>query len=203
MMVVMTMWLPRVACSQAGMKAQAAPKAKAAIAPRRPFAHQGRLVSKARQTSADAEAAEIGLTLAADIEQAAVEGDRDRKAGEDEIGRVIEREAEALAIAERAVDHQAHRLEGILADEQDDQPGKQERRREVEQGEQADSRPSAEAGRPGRSSPTPCPLRWTACCGRAPRLILPPRGRRCRPSSGRGRSRWHRDRARRRCGRRT
>ena len=29
MIVVMTMWLPRFACSQAGMKAQAAPKAKA------------------------------------------------------------------------------------------------------------------------------------------------------------------------------
>ncbi len=44
---------------------------------------------------ADAEAGDIGLALAADVEQAAMEGDRDGKAGEDEVGRIVEREGEA------------------------------------------------------------------------------------------------------------
>ena len=58
---------------------------------------------KARQTKRDAEAGDIGLAVAADVEQAGMEGDRDRKAGEDEVGGVEEREADALGIAERAL----------------------------------------------------------------------------------------------------
>ena len=53
---------------------------------------------------ADAEAGDIGLALAADVEQAAMEGDGDRKTGEDEVRRVVERVAEAGAAAECAVD---------------------------------------------------------------------------------------------------
>ena len=49
-----------------------------------------------------AEAGDIGLALDADVEQAGVEADRDREAGEDEARRVIEREADAFEIAERA-----------------------------------------------------------------------------------------------------
>ena len=47
-----------------------------------------------------AEAADSRLPLAADVEQPGMEGDRDREAGEDEVGGVEEREAERLAGAE-------------------------------------------------------------------------------------------------------
>ena len=45
----------------------------------------------------DAEAAEIGLALGADIEKPGMEGDREGKAGEDEVGRVEQRVADARA----------------------------------------------------------------------------------------------------------
>ena len=51
-----------------------------------------------------AEAGDIGLALAADVEQAGMEGDRHREPGEDEVGGVEQREADALAVAEGAVD---------------------------------------------------------------------------------------------------
>ena len=120
MMVVMTMWLPRFACSQAGINAQAAPKAKAATVAEQPVQppRQRRIEGEADERHA--EAADIGLPLAADVEQAGMEGDRDRQAGEDEVGGVEQREADALAIAERAVEHEPHGLERVLADDQDD-----------------------------------------------------------------------------------
>ena len=49
-----------------------------------------------------AQAGDIGLALDADVEEARVKADRDREAGEDEAGGVIEREADAFEIAERA-----------------------------------------------------------------------------------------------------
>ena len=87
MIVVMTTWLPRLACSQPGMKAQTAPKAVAA----RMASGSGedaRQPGKARQASATPMPAIVGLALAADVEQAGMEGDRDGEAGEDEIRRV-------------------------------------------------------------------------------------------------------------------
>ena len=82
--------------------------------------------SKAEADQRDAEAADIGLALAADVEQAGMEGDGDGEAGEDEVGGVVEREADALAVAERAVDHEPHGLERVLADDEDDQAGDEE-----------------------------------------------------------------------------
>ena len=51
----------------------------------------------------DAEAGDIGLAVAADVEEAGMEGDGDGEPGEDEVRGVEEREADALGIAEGAV----------------------------------------------------------------------------------------------------
>ena len=45
MIVVMTMWLPRLACSQAGMKAQAAPNSAEASTASKATTGQGQPVS--------------------------------------------------------------------------------------------------------------------------------------------------------------
>ena len=88
-----------------------------------------------------AEARDIGLPLDADVEQAGVEADRHRKAGEDEAGRVIKREADALEIAERAGDQDLHRFERVLADRQHDEAGNDEGGRDVDERNQRDVGP--------------------------------------------------------------
>ena len=125
MIVVMTTWLPRLAWSQPGMKAQTAPNAAAARMASGSATMPGRPAGS-EPTSASAEAADIGLPLAADVEQAGVEGDGDGEAGEDEVGGVVERVADRLAVAERAVDQELGGLERVLADQEDDQPGDEE-----------------------------------------------------------------------------
>ena len=52
MIVVMTTWLPRLACSQAGMKAHAAPNRAAAAMASGMVMYQGMYLSSARHTSA-------------------------------------------------------------------------------------------------------------------------------------------------------
>ena len=54
----------------------------------------GRYASSSQDDKRAAKAGDIGLPLAADVEQAGMEGHRDGKAGEDEIGRVVERVAD-------------------------------------------------------------------------------------------------------------
>ena len=84
MMVVMTTWLPKRACSQAGMKAQAAPnRAAPRDRQREDAATTAGCVSKRERDQRDAEAADIGLPLAADIEEAGVErhGDGQARSG--------------------------------------------------------------------------------------------------------------------------
>jgi hypothetical protein len=56
---------------------------------------------KARPTRPDAEAADVGLPLAADVEQAGVVGDGHGEAGEDEVRRVEERVADRVLGARR------------------------------------------------------------------------------------------------------
>ena len=58
--------------------------------------HAGRYAVEREDDEADAQPAEIGLALAADVEQAGMEGDRHREAGEDEVGGVVERVADRL-----------------------------------------------------------------------------------------------------------
>src|SRR5690606_2109509 len=69
--------------------------------------------------------------------QAAMKGDRDRQAGEDEIGGIIQREADAFAIAEGALDQQACGAQRTLADGEHDETRDQERHREIDQRDQA------------------------------------------------------------------
>jgi hypothetical protein len=66
--------------------------------------YQGTNWSSQRQGSATPRPADIGLALAADVEQAAMKSDGDRKSGEDEVGGVVQGEADALAVAEGALD---------------------------------------------------------------------------------------------------
>ena len=92
------------------MKAQAAPNSADADYGQRDDDHHGQVAQRQADES-DAQAAEIGLALGADIEQPGMEGDREGKAGEDEIRRIEQRVAEARAIAEGAVEHDAQALQ--------------------------------------------------------------------------------------------
>src|SRR4051794_14386493 len=98
--------------------------------------HGCREVAGGERHEREAETPDIGLPLAADVEQAGVIGHGDGEAGVDEVGRVVERVADRLAVAERAVDEELGGLERILADQEDDQPGDEEGEQEVEEGEQ-------------------------------------------------------------------
>ncbi len=98
----------------------------------------------------DAEAADVGLPLAADVEQAAVEGDRDRETREDEAGRVKQGVADRLAVAERAVDQELDRLERVLAEQQHEQARDEERRRQIEQWQEAKIDPGRQLPRARR-----------------------------------------------------
>ena len=79
--------------------------------------------SRPRPTDRGAQPRHIGLALAADVEQPGMKGDRHGKAGEDEVGGVVEQIAPALERAHGALEHDPHGLERIFADDQHDQPG--------------------------------------------------------------------------------
>ena len=87
------------------------------------------------------DARHVGLALAADVEQAGMEGHRHGQAGEDEVGGVVEQVAPALERAHRALQHDPHGLERILADDEDDEARDQQRHGEVEQRDQPDIHP--------------------------------------------------------------
>src|SRR5271165_6830113 len=90
------------------------------------------------------ETGDIGLALHADVEETGVEADCDREAGEDETRRVIEREADALEIAERAGDENLHRLERVLADRQHDEAGNDESGGDVDERNERDVGPGGQ-----------------------------------------------------------
>jgi hypothetical protein len=69
MMVVMTTWLPRLACSQPGMKAQKPPTAAAGEHGQRERSPPGQELQLQRHDD-DAEPGDVGLPVAADVEQA-------------------------------------------------------------------------------------------------------------------------------------
>ncbi len=142
MIVVMTTWLPRQACSTAGTAAQAAPNSIAAASTIGGSTVQRRQVVAERQRrQRGADAAQHRLAFAADVEQPRMKCHRDRQAGEDEGRRVVQRVAQADAAAEGALDQQRQRLPRVLADEQHDEAGDEQRERKVEA-----------AGRQGRAS---------------------------------------------------
>ena len=137
------MWLPRQACSQAGTAAQAAPNSAAATMPIGHHQPDRQVAVERQDRQAAAQPAEIGLALAADVEQAAMEGDRHGQAGEDEVGGVVERVADRLRRADRARDQQLERMERIDADDAHDDADGQEGERDVDQRQQRRCRPSA------------------------------------------------------------
>ena len=106
----------------------------------------GQHCAKRQGDDGDAETTEIGLPLAADVEQPAMESDGDGEPGEDEVRRVIEREADALAIAERALDHQPRRLDRAFADDQHDEPGDEEGDDEIDQRDHPEIDPDRQLG---------------------------------------------------------
>src|SRR5690606_22525623 len=80
----------------------------------------------------------------ADVEQPAMEGDGDREAGENEVRRVIEGEAEPVAIAERAIEHDAHRFDRIFPHRQHHDAADDEGQRHVEDRQQDDIDPAGQ-----------------------------------------------------------
>jgi hypothetical protein len=119
MMVVMTMWLPRQACSQAGTRPSRAKRGGRDDADRDQDRRR-QVAVEGQHGEPAAQAADIGLALAADIEQAAMEGDGHGKPGEDEVGRVVERVADRLRRADRARHQQAQGVQWIDADQAHD-----------------------------------------------------------------------------------
>src|SRR5262249_984242 len=105
--------------------------------------------------------------LAADVEQAGMEGDRDGKAGEDEIGGVVERVADRLGRADGADDEQPERVQGIDADDAHDDADGDEGKRDVDQRHERNLRPAGQ--RPPRWAPPSTPLG----AGCAPAIMRP------------------------------
>ena len=83
-----------------------------------------------------AQAPEGGLSFAADVEEPGVERDRRAEPREDEIRRVEQRVAPAIARAERAGDHEPQRLERVQSEIEDHQPGNHERDQDRQQRDQ-------------------------------------------------------------------
>ena len=79
MIVVITTWLPRRACSQPGTNAQAAPQAAATTTAAGMTSAVGQPPAP-RQRSATPRPADVRLALGADVEEPAVEGDGDGQA---------------------------------------------------------------------------------------------------------------------------
>ena len=136
MIVVITTWLPRLACSQPGIRPQTPPnRAAARIASG--MLRSARQPAEIDPDQPEPEPAQIGLPLAADVEQPGMEGHRHRQPGEDQVGGIVERVAHRLAIAEGTVDQGLHGLDRALAEQDDDEAGDQERQRQVEQRQEA------------------------------------------------------------------
>jgi hypothetical protein len=89
-----------------------------------------------------AEAGDIGLPFAADIEEAGVKGDRDRQPGEHEVGGVVERVADRDRVIDGAPRHDAHRVDGVDADDEHHQAGDQQGLDQVDDRHQADIDPA-------------------------------------------------------------
>src|SRR5690606_9221326 len=98
------------------------------------------------------EAADIGVALAAEIDQAAMEGGVERKAGEDEARRVLERVVTDGPRPESALDVQPGGLERALADEGHDETGNEEGDDEINQRNQAVVGPGGKLGVGGAHS---------------------------------------------------
>ena len=128
-----------------------------------------------------AEASDIALPLDANVEQPGVKANGDRKAGEDEAGRVEQRVADPFEIAERAQDKALHGLERILADRQHDKAGDDEGGGDIDQRDERDVRPGGQ-GLQRRAhaarSLTPAIRRPRSCAlvssGRRSPVIRPP-----------------------------
>ena len=96
-----------------------------------------------------AEAPHHGLALATDVEQAGVEGDRHGKAGEDEVGGVVERVADRLRRAEGSHQQELQRMEGFDADEARDEADNKEGQRDIDQRQYGDFDPARQRSTSG------------------------------------------------------
>src|SRR5690606_30984077 len=94
----------------------------------------------------DAEPADIGLALRADIEQPRMIGQRHGQTRKDEIGGVIERVAEARTIAEGAIEHDTHGFDGVLAHGEHDEAADEKRQDDIENGQQDHVGPARQGG---------------------------------------------------------
>src|SRR5690606_23005572 len=129
----------------------------------------------------DTKPGHIGLAIATDIEQATMRRNGDGKAGEDEIGGVIERIADVVAIAEGAGDDGPDGGDRVLADHQHDEARHQNGQQQVEQRQEGNISPARQgterAHDTGLSSTTPAIIRpsWpsVAVAGSASPTILP------------------------------
>ena len=159
MIVVMTMWLPRWACSHAGTKAHATPARHAGQHRQRQQQRRGQPASRASSTTPDAQPAQRGLAFGADVEMPAMEGHRDREAGEDEVGRVVQRVAPASALPKAPSSSRRTACSGLWPMAQHHQAGGRQRQRHVQHRQQRRCRSSAAARRGACFMPRACPIR--------------------------------------------
>ena len=121
MMVLMTSCEPKRAFSTPGIAPQTPPATIAGEDKhmRNQQPRRGRF-AKVMPTQAVANARHVELSFGADVQQAAAKGHRHREAGEDQRRRVEERVADAVRPGEGAADEQLVGLDGIVADEEDE-----------------------------------------------------------------------------------
>jgi hypothetical protein len=104
--------------------------------------HGRQVGAQAQRRQARAQAAHDGLPLAADVEQAAMEGDGHRQPREHEGGGVVQRVADAGRRAEGALGQQREHLGGVEAHEQRHAAGHQQRDGQVDGGQQGHVHPA-------------------------------------------------------------
>ena len=119
-----------------------------------------------------AEAAQRRLALRPDIEQPGLEGERSGKAGEDEVGGVIERVAERAG-RESSLQQDPEDLQRVLADQRDHDCRRQQRKRQVDDREDADIEPARQGGQAVAPSAAPVIIS-PSCRGVAPSAATVP-----------------------------
>ena len=127
-----------------------------------------------------AQPANIGLPVAADVEQPRLEGHRHGKSGKNKAGGIIERIAKAIDRAQTACDHQAGGVNRVLANRQNHKAGNNKGQCDIEQRNGDNIRPFWQVDRcahaatsvtPAISMPKSCGL---VCSGRRSPVICPP-----------------------------
>ena len=150
------MWLPRFTCSTPGHPGPEGADRHGSQNGKRDHDGPGQEF-KAQTYNCSASAGHVGLALAADVEKAGMEGNGNRKAGEDEVGGVVEKIAPALERAHGALEHDPHGFQRIFANDQHHQAGDHQGEQQIEKRDQGHVNPDRKLA--ARAAIRPHPLK--------------------------------------------